>query len=78
MRGHWEAVHESLALAVRTLEAARKFNEARQRKRVLVAEAKHLKQAGAVFAQEPARQEPVMLAVFKDTCGNLIQMHQAV
>jgi RNA polymerase sigma-70 factor (ECF subfamily) len=35
MRAHWEALHESLAQAVRTLEAARKFKEARQRKRPL-------------------------------------------
>lgn len=35
MRAHWEALHESLARAVRSLEAARKFNEARQRKRAL-------------------------------------------
>lgn len=35
MRAHWEALHESLAQAVRTLDAARKFNEAKQRKRAL-------------------------------------------
>lgn len=46
--------------------------------RDLVAEAKRLKDAGVVFAKEPARHGPVMLAVFNDTCGNLIQMHQAV
>lgn len=46
--------------------------------RDLVAEAKRLKEAGVVFTKEPARQGPVMLAVFNDTCGNLIQMHQAV
>lgn len=46
--------------------------------RDLVAEAKRLKDAGVVFAKEPARHGPVMLAVFNDTCGNLIQMHQSV
>ena len=35
MRAHWEALHESLARAVRTLEAARQFNEARKRKQAL-------------------------------------------
>jgi glyoxylase I family protein len=44
--------------------------------RDLVAEAKRLKETGVVFTKEPARQGPVMLAVFVDTCGNLIQMHQ--
>lgn len=31
MRAHWEALHESLARAVRTLEAARKFTETRKK-----------------------------------------------
>jgi predicted enzyme related to lactoylglutathione lyase len=44
----------------------------------LVAEAKRLKEAGVVFTKEPAHHGPVMLAIFNDTCGNLIQMHQAV
>jgi catechol 2,3-dioxygenase-like lactoylglutathione lyase family enzyme len=44
--------------------------------RDLVAETKRLKEAGVVFTKEPARHGPVMLAVFNDTCGNLIQMHQ--
>ncbi len=35
MRAHWEALHESLARAVRTLEAATQFNEARKRKPAL-------------------------------------------
>lgn len=46
--------------------------------RNLVAEAKRLKGASVVFTKEPVRQGPVMLAIFNDTCGNLIQMHQAV
>jgi glyoxylase I family protein len=44
----------------------------------LVAEAKRLKQAGVVFTKEPVREGPVRLAVFVDTCGNLIQIHQPV
>src|SRR5438094_268135 len=35
MRAHWEALHESLMQAVRTLDAAQRFNEAKQRKRAL-------------------------------------------
>jgi catechol 2,3-dioxygenase-like lactoylglutathione lyase family enzyme len=46
--------------------------------RDIVAESKRLKDAGVVFTKEPARQGPVMLAMFNDTCGNLIQMHQVV
>src|SRR5690242_20209133 len=39
-------------------------------------EARRLKAAGVVFTQEPTRMGPVTVAVFADTCGNLIQMHQ--
>src|SRR5262249_46687679 len=46
--------------------------------RDLVAEAKRLKEAGVVFTKEPTRHGPVLLAMFNDTCGNLIQMHQSV
>lgn len=46
--------------------------------RDLVAEARRLEEAGVVFTRRPERQGPVMVAVFNDTCGNLIQMHQAV
>jgi RNA polymerase sigma-70 factor (ECF subfamily) len=35
MRAHWEALHESLAHAVRTLEAAKKFTGSRRKKRAL-------------------------------------------
>ena len=46
--------------------------------RDLVAEAKRLKEAGVVFTKEPERHGPVMVAMFNDTCGNLIQIHQPV
>jgi catechol 2,3-dioxygenase-like lactoylglutathione lyase family enzyme len=46
--------------------------------RDLVAESKRLKEAGVVFTKEPAREGPVMLAMFVDTCGNLIQLHQPI
>jgi catechol 2,3-dioxygenase-like lactoylglutathione lyase family enzyme len=31
---------------------------------------------GVVFTQEPAQAGPVHIAVFSDTCGNLIQLYQ--
>jgi glyoxylase I family protein len=31
---------------------------------------------GVVFTREPAQAGPVIIAVFSDTCGNLIQLHQ--
>src|ERR1700688_1686086 len=34
-----------------------------------------LKSLGVVFTREPARMGPVTIAVFSDTCGNLIQMY---
>ena len=42
----------------------------------VVAEAARLKEAGVAFTREPMRAGPVTIAVFADTCGNLIQMHQ--
>jgi catechol 2,3-dioxygenase-like lactoylglutathione lyase family enzyme len=42
----------------------------------LAAEAKRLKDAGVVFTQEPTKMGPVTMAVFSDTCGNLIQIYQ--
>ncbi len=42
----------------------------------VAAEAKRLKEAGVVFTKEPARMGPVTTAIFADTCGNLIQLHQ--
>ncbi len=35
-----------------------------------------LKEHGVVFTKEPVKMGPVTIAVFSDTCGNLIQMHQ--
>jgi predicted enzyme related to lactoylglutathione lyase len=34
-----------------------------------------LKALGVVFASEPIRTGPVTIAVFSDTCGNLIQLY---
>jgi catechol 2,3-dioxygenase-like lactoylglutathione lyase family enzyme len=35
-----------------------------------------LKASGVAFTREPARMGPVTIAVFSDTCGNLIQLYQ--
>lgn len=40
------------------------------------AEARRLKAAGVVFRSEPANMGPVIVAVFEDTCGNLINLVQ--
>lgn len=39
-------------------------------------EFKRMKELGVEFRTEPTQAGPVMLAVFDDTCGNLIQMYQ--
>jgi glyoxylase I family protein len=35
-----------------------------------------LKKEGVAFTREPALMGPVTIAVFSDTCGNLIQLYQ--
>jgi predicted enzyme related to lactoylglutathione lyase len=40
------------------------------------AEANRLKKHGVKFTVDPKQQGPVKLAIFSDTCGNLIQMYQ--
>jgi glyoxylase I family protein len=40
------------------------------------AEYSRLKAHGVVFTREPIRMGAVSIAVFSDTCGNLIQLHQ--
>jgi glyoxylase I family protein len=40
------------------------------------AEYSRLKALGVVFTREPIRAGAVSIAVFSDTCGNLIQLHQ--
>jgi glyoxylase I family protein len=42
----------------------------------LTAECARLKKHGVVFTKEPTRMGPVTIAVFADTCGNLIQLYQ--
>jgi predicted enzyme related to lactoylglutathione lyase len=40
-------------------------------------EYERLKSLGVIFKKEPAKTEWGTLAMFEDTCGNLIQIHQA-
>lgn len=35
-----------------------------------------LKSLNVVFTKEPTRSGPVIIAIFSDTCGNLIQIYQ--
>ncbi|WP_437327574.1 VOC family protein [Sorangium sp. So ce381] len=42
----------------------------------LKAEFARLKERQVAFTQEPTPMGPVMIAVFSDTCGNLIQLYQ--
>ncbi len=44
----------------------------------LNAEVAQLKSRGVVFTKEPTDMGPVRIAMFSDTCGNLIQIHQAL
>jgi catechol 2,3-dioxygenase-like lactoylglutathione lyase family enzyme len=39
-------------------------------------EVKRLKEKGVVFTLEPTNAGPVTIAIFSDTCGNLIQIYQ--
>ncbi len=40
------------------------------------AECRRLKDRGVVFTMTPTQAGPVTLAIFSDTCGNLIQVYQ--
>ncbi|KYF80735.1 glyoxalase [Sorangium cellulosum] len=44
----------------------------------LQAEFARLKERQVAFTQEPTPMGPVMIAVFSDTCGNLIQLYQPI
>ncbi|MFH1764273.1 MAG: VOC family protein [Gemmatimonadota bacterium] len=39
-------------------------------------EYERLKKSGVVFRSEPTKMGPATLAMFEDTCGNLIQLYQ--
>lgn len=42
----------------------------------IAAEYARLRTAGVAFTREPTPMGPVTIAVFSDTCGNLIQIYQ--
>lgn len=42
----------------------------------LQAEYERLKGLGVMFTMKPTDQGPVMVAIFSDTCGNLVQLYQ--
>ncbi|MCW5892026.1 MAG: VOC family protein [bacterium] len=42
----------------------------------IAAEVDRLKAKGVAFTMEPTPMGPVVVAVFADTCGNLIQLYQ--
>ena len=39
-------------------------------------EYKRLRALGVVFRSEPLKMEPTTIAMFEDTCGNIIQIYQ--
>lgn len=74
-----------LSLEPNANPAARTFQEAMFAQRIPLAafevvnlahEYKRLKAQGVVFTTPPTEAGPVSIAVFSDTCGNLIQIHQ--
>jgi glyoxylase I family protein len=44
----------------------------------IAADYARLKNLGVAFVREPMNAGPVIMAVFADTCGNLIQIYQVV
>jgi glyoxylase I family protein len=42
----------------------------------MASEFARLEKRGVAFTKEPTQAGPVMIAVFSDTCGNLIQLYQ--
>ena len=76
-----------LSLEPNANPAGKQFQEAMFAQKIPVAafevpdiarEHQRLKSLGVVFTQDPMNAGPVMIAVFSDTCGNLIQIYQPV
>ncbi|HMI89217.1 MAG TPA: VOC family protein [Polyangiaceae bacterium] len=74
-----------LSLEPNANPAARTFQKAMFDQRIPLAsfetsdirgEFERLTSLGVAFTKEPTPAGPVILAVFSDTCGNLIQLHQ--
>ena len=74
-----------LALEPNANPAAKKFQEAMFAQGIplaafeskdIAAECARLKKAGVAFTMEPTNAGAVTIAIFADTCGNLIQLYQ--
>ena len=76
-----------LSLEPNANPAAKTFQEAMFAQKIPLAafqvadiqkEYERLKKQDVVFLSEPVEMGPVKLAIFSDTCGNLIQLYQPV
>lgn len=76
-----------LALEPNANPAGKAFQEAMFKQNIPIAafevsdlagEFSRLTGRGVAFTKKPTNAGPVILAVFADTCGNLIQLHQPV
>lgn len=74
-----------LSLEPNANPAAKAFQQAMFEQRIplaafevddIAAEHARLTAAGVAFTKEPTRMGPVTIAIFADTCGNLIQLYQ--
>lgn len=74
-----------LSLEPNANPAARTFQEALLQQGIPVtafevddlgAEYRRLRDRGVVFTREPTDSGPVRIAIFADTCGNLVQLYQ--
>ena len=80
-----EAPDVELALEPNANPAAKTFQEAMFAQGIPVAafevtgiaqEYERLKSRGVVFTRPPAKMGPVTIAIFADTCGNLVQIYE--
>ena len=80
-----EAPDVELALEPNANPAGRAFQDAMFTQGIPVAafevtgiaqEYERLKSRGVVFTRPPAKMGPVTIAIFADTCGNLIQIYE--
>jgi catechol 2,3-dioxygenase-like lactoylglutathione lyase family enzyme len=77
--------HVELSLEPNANPAAKTFQQAMFAQKIPLAafevsdlekEYSKLKSQGVVFTSAPTKAGPISLAVFSDTCGNLIQLYQ--
>src|SRR5579885_3450860 len=76
---------QELALEPKENQAGKTFQQAMFSQKIplaafevadIAAEHARLKSAGVMFTTDPTPAGPVTIAVFSDTCGNLIQIYQ--